>query len=57
MKSLADCKLYTFVDTIYLHSRTPEAAAQQKLVAAQIPQPRARVDDLGHITLSRLPDR
>ncbi len=29
MKPLADCKLYTFVDTAYLHSRTPESVAQQ----------------------------
>jgi thiamine-phosphate pyrophosphorylase len=29
MKSLADCKLYTFVDTAYLHGRAPEVIAQQ----------------------------
>ena len=29
MKSLVDCKLYTFVDTAYLHGRTPEVIAQQ----------------------------
>ena len=29
MKSLADCKLYTFVDTAYLHGRAPETIAQQ----------------------------
>jgi len=29
MKPLADCKLYTFVDTAYLHGRTPEFVAQQ----------------------------
>lgn len=29
MKSLADCKLYTFVDTAYLQGRTPEFVAQQ----------------------------
>jgi thiamine-phosphate pyrophosphorylase len=29
MKSLADCKLYTFVDTAYLHGRAPELVAQQ----------------------------
>lgn len=29
MKSLADCKLYTFVDTAYLHGRAPEFIAQQ----------------------------
>jgi thiamine-phosphate pyrophosphorylase len=29
MKSLADCKLYTFVDTAYLHGRAPEWVAQQ----------------------------
>ncbi len=29
MKPLADCKLYTFVDTTYLHGRTPEFVAQQ----------------------------
>jgi thiamine-phosphate pyrophosphorylase len=29
MKPLADCKLYTFVDTAYLHGRPPELVAQQ----------------------------
>jgi thiamine-phosphate pyrophosphorylase len=29
MKSLADCRLYTFVDTGFLHGRTPEWVAQQ----------------------------
>lgn len=29
MKPLADCKLYTFIDTAYLHGRAPEAVAQQ----------------------------
>jgi thiamine-phosphate pyrophosphorylase len=29
MKSLADCKLYTFVDTAYLHGRAPELVARQ----------------------------
>ena len=29
MKPLADCKLYAFVDTAYLHGRAPEAVAQQ----------------------------
>ncbi|MCX6895192.1 MAG: thiamine phosphate synthase [Verrucomicrobia bacterium] len=29
MKSLADCKLYAFVDTAYLHGRAPEVVAQQ----------------------------
>ena len=29
MKPLGDCKLYTFVDTAYLHGRTPELVAQQ----------------------------
>ena len=29
MKPLADCKLYTFVDTAYLHGRAPETVAQQ----------------------------
>jgi thiamine-phosphate pyrophosphorylase len=29
MKPLADCKLYTFVDTAYLHGRAPEVIAQQ----------------------------
>jgi thiamine-phosphate pyrophosphorylase len=29
MKPLADCKLYTFVDTAYLHGRVPEFVAQQ----------------------------
>ena len=29
MKPLEDCKLYTFVDTAYLHGRAPELVAQQ----------------------------
>jgi thiamine-phosphate pyrophosphorylase len=29
MKPLADCKLYTFVDTAYLNGRPPELVAQQ----------------------------
>jgi thiamine-phosphate pyrophosphorylase len=29
MKSLADCRLYTFIDTAYLHGRAPEMIAQQ----------------------------
>jgi thiamine-phosphate pyrophosphorylase len=29
MKLLADCKLYTFIDTAYLHGRVPEIVAQQ----------------------------
>jgi thiamine-phosphate pyrophosphorylase len=29
MKPLGDCKLYTFVDTAYLHGRAPEIVAQQ----------------------------
>ncbi len=29
MKPLADCKLYTLVDTAYLHGRAPELVAQQ----------------------------
>src|ERR1700722_8996516 len=29
MKPLADCRLYTFVDTAYLQGRAPEAIAQQ----------------------------
>jgi len=29
MKPLEQCKLYTFVDTAYLHGRAPEAVAQQ----------------------------
>jgi thiamine-phosphate pyrophosphorylase len=29
VKALTDCKLYTFVDTAYLHGRPPEVVAQQ----------------------------
>jgi thiamine-phosphate pyrophosphorylase len=29
MKALADCRLYTFVDTAYLNGRAPEIVAQQ----------------------------
>src|ERR1700740_1693085 len=29
MKPLPECRLYTFVDTAYLHGRAPEIVAQQ----------------------------
>ncbi len=29
MKSLADCRLYAFIDTAYFHGRAPEVFAQQ----------------------------
>src|ERR1700722_6099168 len=29
MKPLSDCRLYTFVDTSYLHGRAPELVAEQ----------------------------
>lgn len=29
MKPISDCRLYTFVDTAYLHGRVPEMVAQQ----------------------------
>lgn len=29
MKLLAECRLYTFIDTAYLHGRAPETVAQQ----------------------------
>jgi thiamine-phosphate pyrophosphorylase len=29
MKPLAECRLYTFVDTAFLHGRAPEDVAQQ----------------------------
>lgn len=29
MKSLSDCRLYAFVDTAYLHGRSPEVVARQ----------------------------
>src|SRR5580658_4591663 len=29
MKPLTECKLYTFIDTAYLHGRVPEVVAQQ----------------------------
>jgi thiamine-phosphate pyrophosphorylase len=29
VKKLSDCRLYTFVDTAYLHGRAPESVAQQ----------------------------
>ena len=32
MKPLAECKLYTFVDTAYLHGRAPELVAWQLCV-------------------------
>jgi thiamine-phosphate pyrophosphorylase len=61
MKPLADCKLYTFVDTTYLHGRAPELVAQQlcdggsdliqlrakKSTAAEI---RAMAEKIVHIT-------
>jgi len=61
MKPLADCKLYTFVDTAYLHGRAPAAVAQQlcdggsdliQLRAKNIPadQVRAMAEDILPVT-------
>ena len=34
MKSLADCRLYTFVDTAYLQGRAPEVLSRNNSATA-----------------------
>jgi len=59
MKPLADCKLYTFVDTAYLHGRAPELVAQQLCDGgADLIQLRAKhspVDDVRRMAEKILP--
>lgn len=50
MKPLADCKLYAFVDTAYLHGRAPEVVAQQLCDGgADLIQLRAKTSSLDEI--------
>lgn len=50
MKSLADCRLYAFVDTAYLHGRPPEIVAQQLCDGgADLIQLRAKTSTPGEI--------
>jgi len=50
MKPLADCRLYAFVDTAYLHGRAPEAVAQQLCDGgADLIQLRAKTSSLDEI--------
>ena len=50
MKSLSDCRLYTFVDTAYLHGRSPELVAQQLCDGgSDIIQLRAKTSSLDEI--------
>lgn len=50
MKPLADCKLYAFVDTAYLHGRAPEVVAQQLCAGgADLIQLRAKTFSLAEI--------
>lgn len=50
MKPLADCKLYAFVDTAYLHGRAPELVAQQLCDGgADLIQLRAKTSSLEEI--------
>ena len=59
MKPLADCKLYAFVDSAYLHGRTPEFLAQQLCDGgADLIQLRAKnspLDDVRRMAESILP--
>jgi thiamine-phosphate pyrophosphorylase len=50
MKPLADCRLYAFVDTAYLHGRAPEVVAQQLCDGgADLIQLRAKTSSLDQI--------
>ena len=50
MKQLADCKLYAFIDTAYLHGRRPEVVAQQLCDGgADLIQLRAKTSTLDEI--------
>jgi len=50
MKPLADCRLYAFVDTAYLHGRAPEVLAQQLCDGgADLIQLRAKTSSTGEI--------
>lgn len=50
MKLLADCKLYAFVDTAYLHGRAPELVAQQLCDGgADLIQLRAKTSSLDEV--------
>jgi thiamine-phosphate pyrophosphorylase len=50
MKPLAECRLYAFVDTAYLHGRAPETVARQLCEGgADLIQLRAKTSTLGEI--------
>jgi len=59
MKRLEDCRLYAFVDTAYLHGRTPDAVARQLCAGgADIIQLRAKhspVEELRQMAEAILP--
>jgi len=59
MKPLAECKLYAFVDTAYLHGRPPELVAQQLCDGgADLIQLRAKTstsDEIRRMALAILP--
>ncbi|HEY9170886.1 MAG TPA: thiamine phosphate synthase [Verrucomicrobiae bacterium] len=59
MKPLADCRLYAFVDTAYLHGRAPEVLAQQLCEGgADVIQLRAKTsppDDIRRMAEKLLP--
>ncbi len=59
MKLLADCKLYTFVDTAYLHGRAPEFIAQQLCDGGsdliQIRAKNSSPDEIGRLAEKVLP--
>jgi thiamine-phosphate pyrophosphorylase len=59
MKSIADCRLYTFVDTAYLHGRAPDAVARELCAGgSDIVQLRAKqstVDEIRRMAESILP--
>ncbi len=59
MKSLSECRLYAFVDTAYLHGRTPEIIARQLCDGgADLIQLRAKTsspDEIRRMALAILP--
>ncbi|MFT4590234.1 MAG: thiamine-phosphate pyrophosphorylase, partial [Limisphaerales bacterium] len=59
MKNLADCRLYTFVDSAYLHGKEPAEIARQLCAGGsdliQLRAKNATVDDIERMAEAVLP--
>jgi thiamine-phosphate pyrophosphorylase len=59
MKPLSDCRLYTFVDTAYLHGRAPEQVAEQLCAGGsdliQLRAKNSSADEIRKLALAILP--